>query len=415
MAVLKKRKKAGKPRLPKFADEKYTGPEPDWTDADRMSAQLYYNERNRTTYYYNYYFTPKEGKPWVIDWMKNNGYSKEQISAVRNVPDAYIEMSLCSYCRALTRGMPINHKGVSDYIKTLAGVSSKALLDADVYVKNKLETVIEMGLARKEEKKEAEEQKNVFRPNIQQLLREKAVEMAEEIDQFVDDFDYKSATLKKFDPLKLLRKVEAKGNHAKHIKSFYQSEFEEYDELLNPPKRMSEEKKADYEQLKEGYNHLKKAEIKAAYQMYQSILDACDMLVQESKVNRTPRKKKPVSKEKLVAKVKYCQQDAATKSVSQKPIEVLDAAAVMVYNVKTRKLGIYYPAEYQTLSFKGTTLIGFDEKKSVQKTMRKPAEQVPQFKKIGKRSLQKEFESVKSVETKMNGRFNEQTLILRVF
>ena len=177
---------------------------------------------------------------------------------------------------------------------------------------------------------------------------------------------------------------------------------------------MSDEKKEDYEQLKEGYNHLKKADIKAAHQMYQSILDACDMLVQESKVNRTPRKKKPVSKEKLVAKVKYCQQDAATKSVSQKPIEVLDASAVMVYNVKTRKLGIYYPAEYQTLSFKGTTLIGFDEKKSVQKTMRKPAEQVSHFKKLGKRSIQKEFDAVKSVETKMNGRFNEQTLILRI-
>jgi hypothetical protein len=29
--------------------------------------------------------------------------------------------------------------------------------------------------------------------------------------------------------------------------------------------------------------------------------------------------------------------------------------------------------------------------------------------------LQKEFDSVNSVETKMNGRFNEQTLILKVF
>ena len=47
--------------------------------------------------------------------------------------------------------------------------------------------------------------------------------------------------------------------------------------------------------------------------------------------------------------------------------------------------------------------------------MRKPAEQVSQFKKVSKRSLQKQFDEVKSVETKMNGRFNEHTLILRVF
>jgi hypothetical protein len=149
--------------------------------------------------------------------------------------------------------------------------------------------------------------------------------------------------------------------------------------------------------------------------MYQNILDACDMLVQEGKVNRAPRKKKPMSKDKIVAKVKYCKQDTVTKSVSIKPIDVLDASAVMVYNVKTRKLGIYYPAEYQSLSFKGTTLIGFDENKSLAKTMRKPTEQVSQFKKVTKRSLQKTFDEVKSVETKMNGRFNDQTLILKVF
>ena len=47
--------------------------------------------------------------------------------------------------------------------------------------------------------------------------------------------------------------------------------------------------------------------------------------------------------------------------------------------------------------------------------MRKPAEQVSKFKKVSKRALQKEFESVNSVETKMNSRFNDQTLILRVF
>jgi hypothetical protein len=239
--------------------------------------------------------------------------------------------------------------------------------------------------------------------------------MAEEIDNFVDDFDYNPATLKKFDAVKMLRKVEAKGNHAKFIKSFYELEFKEYDELLNPPKRMSEAKKDDYEQLKEGYAHLKKPQIKAVHNLYRNILDACDMIMLESKVNRTPRKKKPQSKDKIVAKVKYAKQDQATTSVSIKPIDCLDAAAIMIYNVKNRKLGIYYPDAHSSLSFKGTTLIGFDESKSVQKTMRKPVEQVSKFKKVSKRALQKEFESVNSVETKMNGRFNENILILKVF
>ena len=422
MAVAAKRKmtravakKPSRPRTPKMADEKYTGPEPEWTYAEDMTGEEYYRERCRTPYYYNYYYTPKDGKPWVLAWMKSNEYTKEQIASVKAVPDSWIPMTVCSYCRALSKGMPVNHKGLTAYLETLAGVANKAMIDADVYVKTKLEEIMERGKSIKQEKEIEEKKKDIPRPNIQQLLREKAAEMTEEIEDFIEEFDYKPDTLKKFDPLSLLRKVEAKGNHAKHIKSFYQLEFEEYDELLNPPKRMTEAKKADYEQLKEGYSHLKKAEIKAVHQMYQSILDACDMLQQESKVNRTPRKKKPQSKEKIVAKVKYCKQDEPTKSVSLKPIDCLDAGAIMVYNTKTRKLGIYYPEQYSSFSFKGTTLTGFDENKSVQKTMRKPAEQVSQFKKVSKRSLQKEFDTIKSVETKMNGRFNEQTLILRVF
>ena len=415
MSRVKVTKKASKPRTPRFVDEKYTGPEPDWTYAEDMTGEEYYRERCRVGFYYNYFYTQKDGKPWVITWMKNNGYTNTDMAAVKAVPDSWIPMSVSGYCRSLTKGMPTNHAGVAAHLETLPGVASTCMKDADVYVKEKLVEIIERGSSIKHEKKVEEKKKDLPRLSIQQLLRDKAAEMAEEIDNFVDDFDYKPATLKKFDPLKLLRKVEAKGNHAKAIKSFYEPEFAEFDELLNPPKRMNEAKKDDYEQLKEGYAHLKKAELKAAHALYSNILDACDAIVLESKANRTPRKKKAVSKDKIVAKVKYAKQDQATTSVSIKPIDCLDASAIMTYNIKTRKLGIYYPDAHSSLSFKGTTLIGFDESKSVQKTMRKPAEQVSKFKKVSKRALQKEFESVNSVETKMNGRFNDQTLILRVF
>jgi len=410
-----KRKKSKPARTPKFVDEKYTGPEPDWLYAEDMTAEEYYRERARTTFYYNYFFTPKDGKPWVIDWMKKNEYTKEQISAVKNVTDSWIPMSVCSYARALTKGMPVNHSDVSNYMKTLPGVGSDKLKDADAYVIDKLETIIEMGMVNKEAKEEVAKAKDAPRPSIQQLLRDKAMEMSIAIEDFIDDFDYSKAALKQFDPLRLLKKEDAKGNHAKHIQAIYNNAFEEIDTIINPPKRMSEAKKDDYEQIKEGYNHLTKEQIKNLWTMYRSILDACEMIIQESKVNRTPRKTKPKSKEKIVAKVKYCKQDTATNSVSQKPLECLDAQAIMTYNTKTRKLGIYYPSPKNSLSFKGTTLINFDENKSVQKTMRKPAEQVSMFKKVSKRSLQKEFASVKSVETKMNGRFGDQTLILRIF
>ena len=414
MTKAKVTKKPAKPRTPRFLDEKYLGPEPDWIDASNMSAAEYYKERCRTGQYYNYFYTPKDGKPWVITWMKDNGYTKEQIASVKVVPDSWVSIIISGYCRALTKGMPVNHEGLPAFLETLPGVSSTCMKDADVYVKTKIEEIIERGTTIKQVKVAEEKKKDIPRPSIQELLRDKSVEMSEDIDKFVDNFDYKKSTLTSFDPLKMLRKVEAKGNHAKWIKSFYEGEFLEYDELLNPPKRMNEAKKEDHAQLKEGYSHLSKSQIKSVHSLYLKILNACDMVIEQSKANRTPRKKKPIAKEKIVAKVKYCKQNELVNTVSANPLEVLDASAVMVYNVKNRKLGIYYAAAHTSISFKGTTLTGFDESKSVHKTMRKPAEQVPKLKKASKRSIQKEFDSINSVETKMNGRFNESILIVRV-
>ena len=52
--------------------------------------------------------------------------------------------------------------------------------------------------------------------------------------------------------------------------------------------------------------------------------------------------------------------------------------------------------------------------KSVQKTLRKPVEQLAAFKAAGKVVLRKFLEDINAVDTKMNGRLNEETLLLKV-
>jgi len=409
------KKKKQTVRTPKFVDEKFTGPEPEWDGAENWSAQDYYKERVRTTFYYNYFYTQKEGKPWVLEWMKRAGYKKDEISAVRAVPDSYVSMTVCSYCRALVRGMPEEHSGLKDYIATLPGVGENALPNAKQFVAAKIKEYLERAKTIKVEKEEKEPKRDVPKQSVQELTREKAFAMTEELEEFIDGFDYKKTTLKDFDPLSVLRKNEAKPLHANIIMKLYKKEYDELIELTNPPARMTAEKKADYEQLKEGYNHLKKAEIDSLVAMYRGILDACEMVVNEGKVNRAPRKKKPVSKEKLVAGVKYCVSHEETKLVSAKPIDLLGAVAALVYNIKTRKLGMYVAQDAAGFSVKGTSLIGFDEDKSVQKTLRKPVEQLAVFKKVARRGLQKSFDEIKSVETKMNGRISDQVVIVKVF
>ena len=66
------------------------------------------------------------------------------------------------------------------------------------------------------------------------------------------------------------------------------------------------------------------------------------------------------------------------------------------------------------LSVKGTTIIGFDETQSVQKTLRKPADQLKEFKKAGKVALRKFLDDIATTDTKLNGRCNPETILVKV-
>ena len=67
------------------------------------------------------------------------------------------------------------------------------------------------------------------------------------------------------------------------------------------------------------------------------------------------------------------------------------------------------------LSVKGTTIIGYDEEKSVQRTIRKTAEFLPQLKKATRAKTEKLIQSLKTTETKLNGRINGETILIAAF
>jgi predicted transcriptional regulator len=102
------------------------------------------------------------------------------------------------------------------------------------------------------------------------------------------------------------------------------------------------------------------------------------------------------------------------KLVSINPEDVIGAQELWTYNSKSRKIGKYVATEFNTLSIKGTTIINFDEVKSVQKTIRKPEEKLREFKAAGKIALRKFLDDINATDTKMNGRINEEIILLKV-
>jgi hypothetical protein len=231
--------------------------------------------------------------------------------------------------------------------------------------------------------------------------------MTEEIETAIEAFQTDPETFdpKAFKVLNLLKAKQAKAAHARIIRDFYSRNLTELLELASG--------KAD-EQLREGYSHRSKKQIKSFIAFLQEIESACNMLMQEAKVNKKPRAKKAVSKDKLIAKLKYKKSDEPLKLVSINPADIIGAQELWVFNSKTRKLGKYIAAEFQELGIKGTTITGFSEMKSVQKTLRKPAEQLKAFKEAGKVVLRKFLEDINAVDTKMNGRINEEIMLLKV-
>jgi hypothetical protein len=244
-------------------------------------------------------------------------------------------------------------------------------------------------------------------PSIQERLREVAMTMTEDIETAIENWQADPETFepKAFKVLNLLKGKDAKAAHARVIRDFYAKNLAELEELSSG--------QAD-EQLREAYSHRSKKHIRKLIDFYTEVNSACSMLMQESKINRKPRAKKVVPADKLVAKLKYKKTDEPLKLVSVNPADIIGSKELWVYNTKTRKLGKYVANDYMELGVKGASITGFNELLSVQKTLRKPADTLKEFKAAGKVTLRKFLEDIKATDTKMNGRIGEETILLKI-
>ena len=300
-------------------------------------------------------------------------------------------------------------------------------LPLDTYAKNALEKycrqLVEDGKVIQEKKSGTSTKSASPITTIQDRIFEKSQEVCEDIDEWLDTF---IRDPNNFDPTSFnftahFTKNEVTQAHARRIMGFYQGEIEEANLVLKMPTAAQVAKIADpkerdlAEQLREGYAHRTKKQAQTWLDALNALVRACEHLVDKSKAVRKPRVKKPVSKEKLVAKVKYCASDEKFKIVSVNPIDLLDSKEIWVFNIKTRKLGKYVVAsDAGVMGVKGTVIIGYDEDLSVQKTLRKPDETLKEFKAASKVKLRKFLEEIKTTDTKLNGRINEDTVILKV-
>lgn len=383
-------KKERRAKTTLHAEIKYIGEEPRFEKQPK--PEDYNGVLNRTFSYYDqteHHFVKKSD---VVTWMDSNGdFDRKEKTTYRKSNDKLTSKTVMKLARMANRGLELRpeHK---EYI--LKHVRS-AIVETDP------DAVEEKKPGRKKKTQDTEVQ-GLF-ANIQQRMLEQARGLAGEFDEDMDRVFTKQESTVDF------YKYLVDNQVTKPVAAKMRAMFEETYNEINEAKG----KKAD-EQLAEGYAFLKGKQLKNVLEWFERMFSDFDNYVKHKNLHRKPRKKKVVSADKLTSKIKYLKEHKPFRIVSIQPKEIVGAQQLWIFNVKNRKLGRYVAEEGGQLSVKGTAILGYDERHSICKTVRKPDKTLPELMKAGKVALRTFLDGIKATPTRMKPRIGKDCVLLRV-
>jgi len=377
-------------------DEQHYGKEPDFREKE-LTPEQRKSEIGRALNWYTHIMDNKMAKDFsaqlLMSWDRN-----DEAKLLMKCPDAIITPTAGSLARlTLHRGW-----SMSD--------SEKEFFEERVVAKMK------EWHEENSKNKEQDEEGGVKKParkSIQDIMLDKMREAGGVIDGLVDDYIHGANAKGNVDPtpdvLKILNEYNILAQHTSTLNALYDSEKGEFKEVLT----------GKDEQLVEAYSNFNKTQIKNIINFYDKVQSAINSYGVLKLQSRAKRKRKPVSVEKLVSKLKYQRKfvDETNKLELEglHPKDLHDKKEAWVYDSAKRKLHHYVADSLGgTLFVKGNTLCGFDLKESQIKTLRKPAEQIPQI--MGSKPAARQFfDKIKAVGVQPKGRFNDNMIILRAF
>jgi hypothetical protein len=238
--------------------------------------------------------------------------------------------------------------------------------------------------------------------SIQDHIKRKASECIGELEGQIDEL-ITSEFKANVSPYATMTGMDVKNAHTKFVIEHFKTRRVEYDSVLTTTD-------AD---VKEAYSNFTKVQLKKLIAYCDQVIVDGMKLAGEAIKTRKPRKRKAKSADQIVAKMNYAKDFAELKLVSIDPKTIIGANQLWVYNVKTRKLGVYQAADAAGLNIKGSTIQNFAESKSVSKKLRKPGVTIPEVLKGGKVALRNVLNDIRAVESALTGRINADTILLR--
>lgn len=374
---------------PKDPDTEYLGPEPMFAvqpDPDRRRVALM-----RSFTWYGRFYGKKDAKEFLAQYLDLRNRPQEA-KLMRKIDEKECINTLCWLARMELRGLELSETE-SDTLQN----EIKRLLES----LHKPQIIEATATGAPEAP---------ARPNIQEILKDKAREAAGELEGLFDEYITSGAGTKHtLRPIDEVAKKNVMPQHISLLTDVWKKKLNEIEEVI----------KGKDAQLVQGYQHLTKTQLKNIVKFIELVINDLNSYISVKKAAKAPRARKAVPVEKQVAKLKYLKtfKDTASKLdlVSISPIKLHGASEAWVYDTAKRKLHHYIADEYsKTFTVKGSTLLGFDTAQSEVKTLRKPAEQIKEV--MGsKPAARKYFKDIKAVSTTPNGRFNDAMIILKAF
>jgi hypothetical protein len=357
---------------------------------EKMTVHQYDQALN----FYNYR-SQKDHKKAILKFLANNKYNKKDIADFAKLKDAWVSSVMGCIAAIVNKNgrdiLPTPEKSIGWFDNKFQELLLLARSNNPLYVS-------------------VQTTSNKPTVDVRALTIEKARSQISEIDanfdMFINDHNHK------FDVYKYLLGITASSVCARMAKDIYKKIENEYLEFQKV--NTLSERNDDQEQLVEAYSYLTTKTLKATLKFVHDVISDCDRYLDRLKASKSPRKKKVKSADQLVKNLKYLKTFGDLKLTSVSPESIIGSSQLWAYNVKNRMLYMYDTEINDELSVKGTTVIHFSELNSLCKKLRKPEVQIPELLRCTKAKMKKFFKDLSTKESKVNGRINTDTILLKV-
>lgn len=240
--------------------------------------------------------------------------------------------------------------------------------------------------------------------HIQQAIINRVREAMGAIDQYIDDNKYQKKWDTTFDIVEWLIAKNLSGVHARKMTQRLQNEQKEFKDI-------------EYdEQLKEGYKFLSKKQIQYIIDLYDYVIGEFEKFINlQTNKRKQVAKPKAVKLETVVKDFHFLKEHDDLHLASINPITIIGSQACILYNVKYRLLRCIVANDSKGLQIKGSTIYNFDEKKSFEKSVRKPLIVIDKIPKASKKEFYSIIDTLTTKPFPTTGRSNNDCLILNVY